>query len=119
MANGETVTITVVVINNGETSGSYEVPLFIDNRFVESKIVTLPGKATGKVFFTSIKENPGSHKVEINGKEGEFIVEPSQKSSTTSGPEDGFVRVWVLAGIVGGLFFIITFVITFLRGRHE
>jgi len=74
---GEEVTISVLVTNTSNASGSYEVTLKIDNVVVASKEVTLAARASETVTFTTSKDAAGSYLVAINGLTGSFTVRPA------------------------------------------
>ncbi len=58
---GETVTISVLVTNIGDLTGSYEVSLKVDNVVVATKEITLAGGASQKVTFTTTKDVAGTY----------------------------------------------------------
>jgi len=71
---GETITISIVVANTGDLSGSYKVALRIDNVVVGTEEVTLGGGASQKVSFSTTKAVGGTYAVDIDGLSGTFLV---------------------------------------------
>ena len=71
---GDTVTISILVTNTGDLTGSYEVTLKIDNIVVATKGVTLAGGASQKVIFTTSKDIDGTYAVNVSGISGTFTV---------------------------------------------
>jgi hypothetical protein len=94
VAIGDSVTISTVVNNTGDLSGSYEVTLKIDNVVVETKTVTLAGGATQTVTFTTTKDVAGTYTVNINGLSGTFTVKAVEV------PAGIAWWVWVIVGVV-------------------
>ncbi len=70
----EGVSVTSLVTNTGDLTGTHEVTLKIDNVVVASKDVTLAGGASQKVTFTTVKDVPGTYTVDVNGLLGTFTV---------------------------------------------
>ncbi len=90
---GERVTISVLVANTGDLSGSYSVTLTIDNVVVATEDVTLAGGASQKVTFTTAKDVAASYQVEVDGQRGEFtVVKPV--------PPPPFPWWWIVVGAV-------------------
>jgi len=75
---GEEVTISVLVNNTGNASGSYEVTLKIDHLVVASEEVTLAAGASEEITFTAAKDVAGSYSVAVNGLTGSFTVRPAR-----------------------------------------
>jgi len=71
---GEEVTISVLVTNTGDLSGSYQVSLNIDGVAVATKEVTLAGGASERVTFTTTQGIAGIYSVTIDGLSGTFDV---------------------------------------------
>ncbi|UCD54453.1 MAG: hypothetical protein JSU76_01905 [Dehalococcoidia bacterium] len=71
---GEEVTISVLVTNTGDLSGSYEVTLNIDGTAVATEEVTLAGGASERVTFTTTQDTAGRYSVTIDGLLGTFDV---------------------------------------------
>ncbi len=73
---GEKVTITVLVANTGDLSGSYTVTLTINKVVAATKDVTLAGGASQKVTFTTAKDAADTYAVNVDGLTGSFTVKP-------------------------------------------
>jgi len=71
---GETVTISVLVTNTGNTADSFEVTLKIDGVAETTKEVTLNAGASEEVTFATAKDVPGSYSVDVQGLSGSFTV---------------------------------------------
>ncbi len=90
---GERVTISVLVANTGDLSGSYTVTLTINDVVVATKDVTLDGGASQEVTFTTAKDVAGTYQVEVDGQRGEFtVVKPV--------PPPPFPWWWIVVGVV-------------------
>ncbi len=89
---GQSVTISVLVANTGDLSGSYKATLKIDNVVVATKDVTLAGGASQKVTFTTTKNVAGTYAVIVDGQRGEFtVVKPVPPP---------FPWWWIVVGVV-------------------
>lgn len=87
---GEDITISALVTNTGDLTGTYEVTLKIDNVVVATESVTLAGGASEKVTFTTSKDVAGTYAVNLNGLSGTFVVKAGLN--------------WpVVGGIIGGV----------------
>ncbi len=71
---GKSVTISVLVTNTGDLTGSYEVTLKIANVAVATKDVTLAGGASQTVIFTTARDVTGTYSVNVNGLSGTLTV---------------------------------------------
>lgn len=71
---GESVTVSVLVTNNNESSGTQQVILRIDDAVVSTKEITLEGGATQEVIFTTTKDAAGIYSVTVGGLSGSFVV---------------------------------------------
>ena len=71
---GESVTVTISVINTGGTEGTYAVTLLVDGVKEAEESVTIAGGATEIVKFTLSKEEPGDYSVVVAGLGGIFTV---------------------------------------------
>ncbi len=71
---GASVTITVLVTNTGDLTGSYELTFKIDNKVEEIRHITLSGGNSKEESFTTTINTIGTHEVYINGLTGSFIV---------------------------------------------
>ncbi|MDD4876516.1 MAG: CARDB domain-containing protein, partial [Dehalococcoidales bacterium] len=97
---GENVTISVLVANTGDLSGSYEVTLEIDNVVVETKDVNIDSGASQKVTFTIDKNELGTYSVNVSGLSGSFTV---QEEIEIPAADTEVVNwwLWIIVGLVG------------------
>ncbi|MBI4283225.1 MAG: hypothetical protein HY663_02005, partial [Chloroflexi bacterium] len=72
--SGGNVTISTLVTNVGDLTGSYGVILKIDNLTVATKYVTLAGNTSQTVTFTATKSVAGNYAVSVDGQSGRFMV---------------------------------------------
>ncbi|GEM_PF-949298 len=72
---GESVAISAMVTNNGETSGSYSVVLKIKGTVEAVEEVHLGPNSSERVTFHVVKNTPGFYNVELEGLTGRFVVE--------------------------------------------
>ena len=70
----EEVTISVLITNTGDLTGSYEVTLKIDDVVVDTKEVTLAGGASQRVSFTATKDVADTYSVDVSGLTRSFTV---------------------------------------------
>jgi hypothetical protein len=100
---GQTVTISAVVTNTGDVTGSYTVTLKVNSVTVTSKEVTLAGGASQTVTFTTTQDVAATYTVDVNGLSGTFTV----RAPVVIVPKAGVPWwVWVIVGVVvvvGGL----------------
>lgn len=71
---GDRVSISVLVTNTGDLTGSYEVSLEINNKVMQTKEVTLDGGDSETVSFSVTPEAAGEYSVNVNGLLGTFEV---------------------------------------------
>jgi len=116
---GGGVTITVLVTNGGDFSGSYEVTLKVDDVVVATEEVTLPGYASQEVTFITAKDVAGIYTVDVNGRAGTFEVRavsppPAPPAPTPPAPTPPapvpppatLFNWWFIGGILGGCIII-------------
>ncbi len=107
---GERVTISVLVANTGDLSGSYTVTLRIDDVVVATDDVTLAGGANQEVTFTTVKDVVGTYQVEVDGLSGTFMVKALPKP----------INWWLIGGIIAAciaLVAVISLIVTRRRRR--
>ncbi len=76
---GETVTVTVEVLNLGEEEGTHVLELVIDGVVEQTQSMTLDGGDSASAVFEVQKEIEGSYSVELAGLTGAFeVVQPEQ-----------------------------------------
>ncbi len=88
---GNKVTISVLVTNTGDLTGSYEVTLKIDNNVVATKEVTLEGGASETVTFVATPSVAGTYNVSADELTGTFtakIPPPAFKPIVITGSGD-------------------------------
>ena len=71
---GEDVSISVIVTNTGDLTGSYEMSLKIDDMVAQTKEVTLDGGDSETISFSVTPETVGEHTVNIGDLLGSFEV---------------------------------------------
>jgi len=122
---GETVTISVLIINNGDGAGSYGVTLKINGALEATKAVTLNAGASEEVTFSVAKDVAGKYSVEVDGLSGSFTVKekpalPPPPPPTVPPPTipPAAVINWPLIwGIIGGV--VVVGLIIFLVVRRR
>jgi len=92
---GDEVTISMLVTNTGDLSGTYEVTLKIDAVVVGTKQVTLDGGGSEVVTFTTTRDTAGTYSVTIDGLTGTFKV---KEAVVPPSPEA--IRWWRIAIII-------------------
>jgi hypothetical protein len=121
---GQTVEVSTMVNNSGETTGEYEVILKVNGTVEETRKVTVGAKGSAAVTFNIIKSEPGSYDVNVNGATGSFSIQQSPSVTTTpSIPVEQpatktTVTNWAVIGlIIGGVVLIGLVGLVFLRRR--
>jgi hypothetical protein len=71
---GEPITISVLVTNNTDAAGSYELILRIGDAKDATQLVNLPGGAQERVDFATTRYSPGTFTVDVNGVAGAITV---------------------------------------------
>ena len=89
---GETVTVSVLVANTGDLSGSYEAVLKIDGVAVATGDVTLKGGASQKVTFTTSRDAAGTYRISVSGQQGTLIVKAPAG-----------IDLWIIIGPIMGV----------------
>jgi len=74
VTTGESVNISVYVLNIGDVQDSYTAKLKINGFVEETKEIILASGASATVSFTVTKDIAGRYEVEIGGQTGEFTV---------------------------------------------
>jgi len=101
---GESVTISVLVTNTGNTAGSYEVALKLNGVTEATKQVTLDAGASESVDFSVAKSEAGSYSVSVGGLSGSFDV--------------GAMLNWLLlGGIIAGVVAVGLIIFFLIRRR--
>jgi len=92
---GDEVTISTLVTNTGDLSGTYQVTLKIDAIVVGTSQVTLDGGASEMVTFTTTRDVAGTYSVTIDGLTGTLKV---KEAAIPPSPEA--IRWWRIAIII-------------------
>jgi hypothetical protein len=79
---GESVIISILVSNNGDLAGSYEVSLLIDGSVFQTKEITLNGGEMQEASFQVTADTAGEFKVTIDGLSGSYDVKTSPSPET-------------------------------------
>jgi hypothetical protein len=99
------VTISAIVTNVGDLSGSYEVYLKVNNIVEATDTITLDGGASERVTFSTSKDVAGSYNVELGREISELTILPSPLFT-----KEPLLIWYVIGGILIGLvigFFIV------------
>ncbi len=113
---GETVTISVLVSNTGDLTGTYEVALKIDDMAMAIGRVTLAGGASQTVTFTSTKDVAGTYAVTVGNLSGTFVV---KQLSVAPPPTHQAFRWWFIGSILGAGSIVVTVVVLVLSRRSK
>ncbi len=72
---GEKVTISAIVTNNGEVAGNYTMVLKLKGAVESTEEISLGTGENQKLAFNITKSTPGFYNVEVEGLTGRFVVE--------------------------------------------
>jgi len=103
VSTDETVSISVLVTNIGETAGSYTVTLEINGEVEATEEITLSAGASETVTFTTAGDEAGTYLVDINGITGSFTVaeEPPPPPAPEPSPTPpAKPSRWLMIGII-------------------
>jgi len=81
---GEEVTVSVKITNVGGQTGSYTVPLIINQTTEDTKTVTLEKGNSTTTEFKVTKQTPGKYNIEIAGLVDEFTIRAASSNGTHS-----------------------------------
>ena len=109
---GDEVTISIIITNTGELSGSYQVTFKIDAEVVGTKQVTLDGGASETVTFTTTRDIPGTYSVTIDG-----LTETFEVLEVALPPPPEVIRWWRIAIIITAVTLAIVIPLVFRRRR--
>jgi len=90
---GRDVTISTIVSNTGDLSGSYEVVFKVDSEVIAAEEINLAGGASQEVTFTATRDTVGTYTVAVGDVSGSFTVkappvpEPEPEPTPTPEPE--------------------------------
>ena len=88
---GEKVTVSVMVTNEGDLSGTYHLIAALNGTTVKSKDVTLAGGGSESLTFDITPDTPGTYEVNVNGLSGTFVIANSRALAPASFSTDDFV----------------------------
>jgi len=94
---GETVTISVMVTNIGDLSGSYEAVFKIDDTVVATEDVTLDGRASRQVTFTISRNTAATYAISVNDLQGTLVVNAPPPIVK---PSHWWLTATIIAGII-------------------
>jgi hypothetical protein len=117
---GDEVTITLLVANNGDGAGSYEVTLEIDDVAVTTKEVTLAAGASEVVTFTTARNVAGTYGVSVGDLSGTFTVKeaaPPAEGAPPEAEEAQSMTGWIVVGVVAAV--IVAVVLAIVLGRRR
>ena len=86
VTSASSVTIEVLVTNDGELSGTYDVTLKIDEKEEATETVTLEGGTNQKVIFRVTKSTAKTYSVNVDGQSGTFTVKARPASTVVQPP---------------------------------
>jgi hypothetical protein len=107
---GETVSISVLITNTGNTADSYEITLKINGVVQTTKNVALNAGASEEVTFTTAKDVAGNYTVDANGLSGSFTVKEAPAPPPPA-PVINWPLIWGVIGggvlVIGAIFFFV------------
>ena len=106
---GETVTVSILVANTGDLTGSYEVTLKIDNASIATREITMVGGTSQTVSFTTARDAAGLHEVEIDEQKGEFTVLPAPLA----------ISWWLIGGVTAAVVVVVLGIVLSMRRRRS
>jgi hypothetical protein len=109
---GDTVTISVLVTNDGDLSGTYRVTARVNDVALPSKDITVAGHTSQQVTFTTFKGVAGTYTVSIDSLSGTFTVKPAAPPPPTT-----VINWWLIGGIIAGVVVIAVLVSLAVRRR--
>jgi len=113
---GEEVTVSVKITNVGWQTGSYTLPLIINQTTEDTKTVTLEEGASNTTEFKVIKQTPGKYNIEIAGLVDEFTV----RAASSNGAPSDLIPVEYLAAVAVAVaaIFVAAFFLVRKRGPN-
>jgi transcriptional regulator with XRE-family HTH domain len=81
---GKTATVTAVVNNTGDLSGSFDAVLRINDSIAETRQVTVAGRSSQEISFRVTPDNAGTYTISIDGKSGTLEVAAPPPVTTTT-----------------------------------
>jgi hypothetical protein len=83
LRSGEKITVTVTVKNTGEQSGTYNLPLNVNNTIEDIQVVTLKGGEEQEIVFTLTGARQGEYELTVGDLKATFTVTPSVDNTKT------------------------------------
>jgi len=113
---GEEVTVSVRITNVGGQTGSYTLPLIINQTTEDAKTVTLEKGASTTTEFKIIKQTAGTYNIEIAGLVDEFTV----RAASSNGAPSNLIPVeyLVAAAVAVAAIFVAAFFLVRKRGPN-
>ena len=108
---GQSVTVTANVVNNGASSGSYNVALRINGKVEQQRTIEVSPGTAYPVKFTVAKSQPGTYDVAIEGQKTSFTVLGADTSRAPA--SSGLIALVVMAVLL--LATVVVLVMTFRR----
>jgi VCBS repeat-containing protein len=71
---GESITASILIINQGDYSGTCVLELKLDNEIIQTESIDINGRASATVAFFVTTDTPGEHQVSIGDWQGKFLV---------------------------------------------
>ena len=96
--SGQPVTVLANVVNNGVSSGSYNVALRVNGRVEQQRMVEVSPGTAYPVRFTVTKTQPGTYDVAIEGQKASFTVIGG--ASTSAPASGGLIALIVIAVLI-------------------
>ncbi len=117
---GGVVDIRANVTNTGQTGGTYNTTLIVNNQVVGYKVVTLsPGQTTAVGWHTTSAWMTGSYDVDVGGQTGTFtIVSASTQPSGGSGSGSNGVPAYPSESVVIGVMIGVALLVYSSRARQ-
>jgi hypothetical protein len=118
---GESITISTLIANTGDGTGTYEATLKIDDAVAATKSVTLAGGASEEVTFITSKDVGGTYAVSVDGQSGTIVVKAPTVLPTTPSAVPSEAKPllnWpITGGIIAGV--VIVGLLIFFLVRHR
>jgi len=95
---GQPVTVLANVVNNGTSSGSYNVALRINGKVEQQRTVEVSPGTAYPVKFTVTKTQPGTYNVAIEGRRASFTVIGGDSASAPA--SGGLIALIVIAVLI-------------------
>jgi hypothetical protein len=105
---GQPVTVMANVVNDGATSGSYNVALRINGRVEQQRTIEVSPGTAYPVKFTVTRSEPGTYTVNIDDRQASFVVTRADGGAGTStGQALFFVAAMAMIGLLLGLVIVL------------